>query len=87
MSEPHEIRSHHVKKGLIKRIHINKQVIAANLKHGRDDPAITVQLSSGPLRARHVEIKGPSHLVTGAKPLSCGARIWIETKAEIVAHG
>jgi len=74
----------HVRTGLIKRIHINKHIIRTNLKHGRDDPAVTVQLSSGPLRARNVEIKGPSHVVTGDKPLSCGARIWIETKAEVV---
>ena len=72
-----------IRRGLIKRIHINKHVIAANLKHGRDDPAVTVQLSTGPLRARNVEIKGPSNVVTGDKPLSCGARIWIETQAEV----
>lgn len=76
-----------IRKGLIKRIHINKHVIRANLKNGADDPAITVQLSTGPLRAKHVDIRGPSRLVTGDKPLSCGARIWLETKAEVFLHG
>ena len=75
-----------IRPGLIKRIHINKHVIRANLKNGTDDPAITVQLSSGPLRARNVDIKGPSRLVTGKKPLSCGARIWLETRAEVELH-
>jgi len=77
------IISKHVRQGLVKRIHINKHIIQANQKYGKDDPAITVQLSTGPLRARNVDIKGPSRLVTGDKPLSCGARIWIETKAEV----
>jgi hypothetical protein len=72
-----------IRPGLIKRIHVNKHVIRSNLKHGKNDPAITVQLSSGPLRARNVEIKGPGRFVTGEKPLSCGARIWFETRAEV----
>lgn len=74
----------HVRAGLIKRIHINKHVIRANLKNNQNNPAVTVQLSTGPLRTNNVEIKGPSHLVTGDKPLSCGARIWLETTAEVV---
>ena len=73
-----------IRAGLIKRIHINKHVIRANLKNNTDDPAITVQLSTGPLRCRNVEIKGPSNLVTGKKALSCGARIWLETHAEVI---
>jgi hypothetical protein len=72
-----------VRKGLTKRIHINKHVIAANNKNGTDYPAVTVQLSTGALRAHNVEIRGPSRLVTGDKPLKCGARIWIETAAEV----
>jgi hypothetical protein len=31
-----------------------------------------------------VEIKGPSKLVYSPdKPLSCGARVWVETEAEV----
>ena len=32
-----------------------------------------------------VEIKGPSKVVYSPdKPLSCGAKVWIETQAEVV---
>ena len=73
----------HLGEGYIKRIHVNQHIIKSNRKNGADEPALTCQLSTGPLRARNVDIKGPSRLVTGDKPLSCGARIWIETKSEV----
>jgi hypothetical protein len=66
----------------VKRIHVNKRVIAANSKTGANDPAITIQTSYGPLRARSVVWDGPSRMVHDAEhPLSCGAKVWIETKA------
>lgn len=74
----------------LKRIHVNQAVIRRNLKTGASDPAITVKTSTANRYAREVEILGPARLVsaspeTGRKPLSCGARIWIETTA--VLHG
>ena len=34
-----------------------------------------------------MDIKGPSKVVYSPnKPLSCGARVWIETEAEIETH-
>jgi len=72
-----------LRQGTIKRIHVNKHVIASNLKHGLNAPAITVQTSKGPIRARRVKVLGPSEMVSGEKPLSCGARIWLETKAKV----
>lgn len=71
--------------GTIKRIHVNRQVIAANLKHGRNDAPITVQTSRGPHKAYSVEIEGPSRFVYRPdNPLHCGARLWIETTAQVV---
>jgi hypothetical protein len=75
-----------IRDGLIKRIHVDKQVIAGNLKYGRNDPPITIQTSKGSRKAFAVDIKGPSRFVYSPhKPLACGARLWIETTAE-VAH-
>lgn len=74
-----------IKKGTIKRIHVNQATLRANRKTGRKDPVFTVQLSNGPIKARKVEIDGPSDLVDRTeKPLKCGARIWIETKSQVV---
>ena len=72
--------------GTVKRIHVDKHIIAQNRKR---DPAdaeavITIQTSRGPLKAHEVEVLGPSRFVyRPTKPLSCGARLWIETKAEV----
>lgn len=70
--------------GTIKRVHVDRRVIAANTKTGRTDPPITVQTSKGPLKAMAVHIEGPSRFVySPAKPLGCGARLWIVTRAEL----
>jgi hypothetical protein len=52
------------------------------VKHGTDDPAITVQTSAGSFTARKVTIEGPS-VMRSDKPLSCGARIYLETTAPV----
>jgi hypothetical protein len=70
--------------GRLKRIHVNKHVIAANAKHGRNDPAITIQTSEGPFTCRRVAWDGHSVMVHDAEhPLSCGAKVWIETHAKL----
>lgn len=76
-----------LKAGTIKRIHVDKHVIAANLKHGRNDPPITIQTSKGSHKCFGVDIRGPSRFMyRPTKPLSCGARLFVETKAEIVSN-
>lgn len=69
--------------GTIKRIHVDRRVLASNRKHGRSDPAWTVQTSKGPYKAIRVEVHG--HLVGDqrAKQLSCGARMYLETRAAV----
>lgn len=70
--------------GTIKRIHVSQVDIRANRKDGGDRPVFTIQTSKGPLKARAVEIRGASEVIYRAtRPLSCGARVWIETKAEV----
>jgi hypothetical protein len=65
-------------------IHVNQHVIKANLKNGTNDPVLTVKTYKENRYAHAVEIRGPSTVVYSQdKPLSCGARVWIETQAEV----
>jgi len=67
-----------------KRIHINQHVIRANKKNGTTDPVITIKTNKQNVYADRVEIRGPSNVVYSPdKPLSCGARVWIETEAPV----
>jgi hypothetical protein len=69
---------------MLKRIHINQHVIRANAKNGTDDPVITVKTSIGNDYAHEVHIDGPSTVVYSPdKPLSCGAKVWIETTSVV----
>jgi hypothetical protein len=69
-----------VRNGLVKRIHVNRHVLARNAKTGEREAPLTIQTSKGPIRAQRVKICGGSEMVYGAKPLACGARVWIETR-------
>lgn len=64
-------------------IHVNQHVVKANAKNGTNDPVLTVKTYKENRYAHEVDIKGESKVVYSAdKPLSCGARVWIETQAE-----
>jgi hypothetical protein len=66
-------------------VHVNQSVIKKNAKHGTNDPVLTVKTYKDNRYAHQVEIKGPSKVVYSAdKPLSCGARVWVETEGEVV---
>ena len=68
-----------------KKIHINQHVIRANNKNGTDNPVITVKTFNSNTYAKEVEILGKSKVIYSPdKPLSCGAKVWIETKAKVV---
>jgi hypothetical protein len=64
-------------------IHVNRSHIAANAKDGGNRPVYTVKDGRGVRYAREVQINGPSRLVYNGKQLSCGARAWIETSADV----
>ncbi len=72
-----------IKEGIIKRIHVDRRILAQNRKSGKDLPAWTIQTSKGPIKARRVLVRGPTAMVQGAKPLKCGARMYIETWAPV----
>jgi len=68
-----------------KRIHINQHKIRSNKKNNLKEPVITVKTSESNDYAHEVEIKGPSKIIYSPdKPLSCGARVWIETDEKVV---
>lgn len=66
-----------------KIIHVNRQNIAMNIKDGKSRPVYTIKVGGNTRYAREVHIDGPSKLVYTGDRLSCGARAWIETDAEI----
>jgi hypothetical protein len=65
-------------------IHVNQHVIKSNAKTGANDPVLTVKTYKSNVYAHEVEIHGPSRVVYQPEsPLSCGAKVWIETHAEV----
>lgn len=65
-------------------IHVNRQHIAMNSKDGGNRPVYTIKRNGQTRYAREVVIDGPSRLVYNGDQLSCGARAWIETDAELM---
>ena len=69
------------------KIHVNQHVDRSNKKHGKKEPVLTVKTYKSNTYAHEVEINGPSKVIYSPdKPLSCGARVWIETESEVVTH-
>ena len=77
-------------KGILKRIHINQHVIKSNTKTGKTDAVVTVKTYKKNRRTNHVDILDPasgavlaSIVYRPTSPLSCGARVWVETRNPI----
>ena len=68
-------------------IHINKNIIQRNEKNGTRLPVCRVEVNGKTWYGSRVEILGPSEMIyRPEKPRNCGAKLWIETKAEVVIH-
>ena len=73
----------------VTKIHVNQHNVRSNKQHGTKLPVITIKQGKTNTYCNEVEIMGPSRIVYGgdgvdAKPLlSCGARVVIETTADI----
>jgi hypothetical protein len=67
-------------------IHVNQHVIRANSKTGERNPVLTCKTYKSNDYAKRVEILDNDGEVTATvvyspdKPLSCGAKVWIETQ-------
>lgn len=73
-------------------IHVNQHVIRDNLKTGARNPVITVKNGKDNTYAHAVDILDEHGTITARvvyspdKPLSCGARVWIETYNGTIAE-
>jgi hypothetical protein len=68
----------------ITRVHVNQHVIRANAKQGKNDPVFTIKSKGKNTYAHSVKVVGEMELIYSPnKPLSCGAKVWIETKGNI----
>jgi hypothetical protein len=65
-------------------IHVNAQLIKRNIKNKTTHPVVRVQQGSKQRYCSEAIIDGPSRIVySPERPLSCGARLWIETEADV----
>ena len=66
------------------RIHVNQHKIRSNKKNNLNEPVITVKTTKSNTYGHEVEVLGPSKVIYSPdKPLSCGARVWIETNSDV----
>jgi hypothetical protein len=71
-----------LKAGTIKRIHVRRDLVR-KLAKGEDIPVLVVQTSKGPVYGREVSFGLGAVLTQKRKQLSCGARVYVETKGEV----
>jgi len=65
-------------------IHVNQHKIKSNYKHNKNEPVLTVKTYKSNNYAKKVKIDGPSEIVYSPnKPLSCGAKVWLETQSKV----
>jgi len=73
---------------MTKIIHINRNIIQQNAKHGREEPVCRVEEKGKVVYCMEVDIKGPSRMIyRPSKPRPCGAKLWIETDSEVEMIG
>lgn len=66
-------------------VHVNQHKIKSNAKTGEREPVLTVKTYKSNIYAHEVYISGPCKIVYSPdKPLSCGAKVWIETEYDVV---
>jgi hypothetical protein len=69
---------------MLSKIHVNQHHIKANNTWNKSLPVFTVKQGKRNYYTEEVLIDGPSKLVYQPDdPLSCGARVWIETEAKV----
>ena len=71
--------------GTIKRLHVDQHKIKTNKKTGLYENVITIQWCGKAYKVKSAQIKGESRVVYSPdKALSCGAHVWVETRAAVV---
>lgn len=60
-------------------VHVNRAVVARNAKTGANEAPLIIRRGREREYAHEVDLIGPARVVHSPhKPLSCGARVWIE---------
>jgi len=73
-----------------KIIHVNQHKIRSNTKNKTDDPVLTIKTYKDNTYAHEAILRSKDGMVLGKviysphKPLSCGARVWVEIDTNIV---
>lgn len=73
-----------------KIIHVNQHKIRYNTKNGTDDPVLTVKTYKENNYAHEAVLKTKDGeeiarvIYRPHKPLSCGARVWVEIDTEVI---
>ena len=70
-------------------IHVNQHKIKKNTKHGTDEPVLTIKTYKENNYAHEAILKKDGEEIARVvyrphKPLSCGARVWIELETNCV---
>lgn len=66
-------------------IHVNQHHIKHNAKNDAKKPVLTVKTGKKNTYCNEVIITGESRIIYSPdKPLSCGAKVWIETYNEVI---
>ena len=71
-------------------VHVNQHVIKANRRNGTDKPCLTVKTYKSNRYAMEAVVLGNDGeevariVYRPHKPLSCGAKLWIETDGEVL---
>jgi len=84
------IRRSHLPAGRIKRIHVNQGIIRSNHNHKEYRPVLTAKGSNFNIYGHEIRIIKDGEVIATFHyreddPLSCGARVWVETREEIEA--
>jgi len=72
-------------------IHVNQHVIRSNIRSDDKHPPLTIKTYKSNVLAKEAEIIDEDGRVVARivyrpeKPLSCGARVWIETQLDVRA--
>lgn len=61
-------------------IHVHQQKIK------KGEPAIIVRTYKGSKHYKKVEVDGPVTIIHSPEPDRCGARVWIETHADVKGY-
>jgi hypothetical protein len=66
------------------KIHVNQHIIKKNRKTGERNPVLTIKTYKSNTYASEIEGNGKFRVIYSPdKPLSCGARVWIEYDGDI----